>query len=89
MYADACVGIRELARSTRSDDQRLFAAAAGRYLAVLEREGWVDDAGLGELVLSLIRDGRVPLQARYVFADLAYIIVTVVIKQWFEFSSFT
>lgn len=66
--ADARVGIRELARSAHSEDQRLFAAAAGRYLAVLENEAWVDDAGLGDLVLGLVRDGRVSLHARYVFA---------------------
>ncbi len=65
--ADARVGIREVARAVRSDDHRLFAAAAGRYLAVLEHEHWVDDAGLGELALQLIRDGRVPLQRRYAF----------------------
>ena len=65
--ADARVGIREVARTALSDDQRRFAAAAGRYLAVLENERWVDDAGLGELVLSLIGDRRVPLRQRYVF----------------------
>jgi probable DNA repair protein len=66
--ADARVGIREVAKSALSDDHRLFAAAAGRYLAVLENESWVDDAGLGELALRLIRERQVALQGRYVFA---------------------
>ena len=66
--ADARVGIREVAKSALSDDHRLFAAAAGRYLAILENEAWVDDAGLGELALRLIRDQQVALQGRYVFA---------------------
>jgi len=65
--ADAQVSIREVARSTRSDDQRLFAAAAGRYLSVLEKEHWVDDAGLAALALDLIRTQRVVLKGRYVF----------------------
>ena len=66
--ADARVGIRDLARSAQTEDQRLFAAAAGRYLAILESEHWVDDAGLGELALSLIESQCVPLRRRYVFA---------------------
>ncbi len=65
--ADARIGIRDVARSALSEDQRIFAVAAGRYLAVLEHEHWVDDAGLGELALKLIREGRVPLRERYLF----------------------
>jgi probable DNA repair protein len=66
--ADARVGIRDVAKSALSEDHRLFAAAAGRYLAVLDNESWVDEAGLGELALRLIREEQVALQARYVFA---------------------
>ncbi len=66
--ADACVSIREVARSALSDDQRLYAAAAGRYQAILENEHWVDDAGLAEQVLGLVRTGQIPLASRYVFA---------------------
>jgi probable DNA repair protein len=65
--ADARVSIREVARSARNDDQRLFASAAGRYLAVLENERWVDDAGLAALALDLIVSGHVTLKKRYVF----------------------
>ena len=62
--ADWQVGIREVAKAARSDDHRLFAAAAGRYLGILEREGWVDEAGLGALVGNLITAGRSPCNAQ-------------------------
>ncbi|MDH3861538.1 MAG: hypothetical protein OEU53_07520, partial [Gammaproteobacteria bacterium] len=66
--ADARVSIREVARAAKNDDQRLFASAAGRYLAVLENERWVDDAGLAALALDLIVSRSVKLKKRYVFA---------------------
>ncbi|MBT8089458.1 MAG: PD-(D/E)XK nuclease family protein [Gammaproteobacteria bacterium] len=65
--ADWRVTIREVARSATSSDQRLFAAAAGRYVGVLEREHWVDDAGLGALVEGLIGMGRVAIPGRVTF----------------------
>ena len=66
--ADWRVSIRELARTAQSQDQRLYAAAAGRYLAVLERERWVDDAGLPALALELLGAGHAVPRSRYVFA---------------------
>ena len=66
--ADAGLSIRQIARTALSDDQRLYAAAAGRYLSVLENEGWVDDAGLAAQVLQLIQSQGAPLEKRYVFA---------------------
>jgi probable DNA repair protein len=66
--ADARVSIREVARSAKNEDQRLFASAAGRYSAVLENEGWVDDAGLAALALEVIVAKRVTPKKRYVFA---------------------
>ena len=67
--ADARIPIREVAKAVQTEDQRLFAAAAGRYQAVLEHRNWVDDAGLAELALSLVQRRRTALQARrYVFA---------------------
>ncbi len=66
--ADWQVSIGELARSVQNEDQRLFASVAGRYLRVLERERWVDEAGVGALVCDLIGDGRILVAARYVFA---------------------
>ena len=58
--ADWQVPIREVARTALSADQRFFAAAAGRYLGILERESWVDDAGLAQLALVLLSSGRSP-----------------------------
>ena len=65
--ADWQVGIGEVARSAQSEDQRLFATVAGRYLGVLEHENWVDDAGLGSLALKLIKDHRVVFSGRHTF----------------------
>lgn len=66
--ADARVSIREVARSAKNEDQRLFASVAGRYVAVLENERWVDDGGLAALALDLIVAKRVTPKKRYVFA---------------------
>ncbi|MGB5719746.1 MAG: PD-(D/E)XK nuclease family protein, partial [Woeseiaceae bacterium] len=46
---------------------RLFAAIAGRYLGILEREHWVDDAGLGALVDGLLRSRRAVVEGRATF----------------------
>lgn len=66
--ADWQVSIGELARMAQNADQRMFAAAAGRYLGILERESWIDDAGLGGLVLNLIKAGRVSIGGKHTFA---------------------
>lgn len=66
--ADWQVDIRELARAAQSADQRLFASVAGRYVATLEREGWVDDAGLAWLVPQLVEAGQVKPRGRITFA---------------------
>jgi probable DNA repair protein len=66
--ADWQVSIREVARSAQSADQRMFAAAAGRYLGILEREHWVDDAGLVGVVLGQLEAGRIEAAGRFVFA---------------------
>jgi probable DNA repair protein len=65
--ADWQVSIQEVARSAQSHDHRLFAAAAGRYLGILERESWVDDAGLGQLINRLLREGRTPRAGQVTF----------------------
>ncbi|MBT8088425.1 MAG: PD-(D/E)XK nuclease family protein [Gammaproteobacteria bacterium] len=52
--SDWRVTIREVARKAQTDDQRLFASVAGRYLSILEHKGWVDDAGLAGVVLGLL-----------------------------------
>ena len=65
--ADWQVGIGDVARSAQNEDQRLFATVAGRYLGVLEYENWVDDAGLGSLILKLIKERRVVFPGRHTF----------------------
>lgn len=66
--ADWTVTIKDVARSAQSPDHRLFAAAAGRYLGILERHNWVDDAGMASLVTDLIDKQRLVVEGRYTFA---------------------
>ncbi len=65
--ADWQVSIRDVARAAQSEDHRLFASVLGRYLALLEHENWVDDAGLGALLLKLISEQRIEIPGRYTF----------------------
>lgn len=65
--ADWQVTINEVARTTANDDQRMFASVAGRYLAILEHENWIDDAGTAALVLRQIAEGRVKFAGRHTF----------------------
>lgn len=66
--SDWNVTIREVARSALSTDHKTFAAAAGRYVGLLEHESWIDDAGLAALVARLITGGRIAVGGRYTFA---------------------
>lgn len=66
--ADWNVSIRQVARAAQSTDHQTFAAAAGRYLGLLERESWIDDAGLAGHVAELIGNGRIVARGRYTFA---------------------
>lgn len=66
--ADAGLSIKEVARAARSDDQRLFASVAGRYLGIIERENWVDAAGVAALVRELIENERVVVPDHLVMA---------------------
>jgi len=66
--ADWQITIAEVARAAQSDDQKTFASVAGRYIALLEREKWVDDAGLGELVLQLILGRKILFTGSVTFA---------------------
>ncbi len=65
--ADWQVSITDVARSAINDDQRMFASVAGRYLGLLQHEGWVDDAGLGAQVLQLLTDGDLQIHGRHTF----------------------
>ena len=66
--ADWGVGIRDVARTAQGLDQRAFAAAAGRYLGLTQRENWVDEAGLPGLLVGQIRNGGVRASGRFTFA---------------------
>jgi len=66
--ADWQISITDVARSAQNPDQRMFAVVAGRYLGILEREHWVDDAGLAGLALELVARRHVDLRGKYTFA---------------------
>ena len=66
--ADWQVSIGEVARLAQSDDHRVFASVSGRYLAIMEHENLIDDAGLADVVLRLIAERQVSLPGRFTFA---------------------
>ena len=59
-----CVPLDDCRSTAQGNDQRLFARAAESYQSILDREHWVDDAGLAGLVADLIRAGRVKVPSR-------------------------
>ncbi|MDX2411820.1 MAG: PD-(D/E)XK nuclease family protein [Woeseiaceae bacterium] len=59
-----CVSLDDCRRSAQGNDQRVFVRAAESYQSILDREHWVDDAGIANLVAELIRAGRVKVPAR-------------------------
>jgi len=65
--ADWQISIQDVALTAQSHDHRLFAAAAGRYQGILERESWVDDAGLGRLVIRLLTERRTQCAGQVTF----------------------
>lgn len=66
--SDWQVSIRDIARAAQTDDQRLFASVCGRYLGILDRERWADEAVLAALVLERIEHGSVQLPASVTLA---------------------
>ncbi|MCP5092950.1 MAG: hypothetical protein GY949_18710, partial [Gammaproteobacteria bacterium] len=80
--ADWRISINDVARSAQSRDQKLFATVAGRYLAIMQREHWVDDAGLAALIDELLRDGRTSMKGRVTFVgfDRVRPVVTSIIE---------
>ena len=66
--SDWTVGIRDVARHAQTRDHKLFAAAAGRYAALLEGRNWVDEAGLAALTSQLLEAGRLRVSGSYTFA---------------------
>lgn len=61
------VSIADVARSAQNDDQRVFAAVAGRYQGLLEHHNWMDDAGIGQQVLQLLSNGQIRPEGRHTF----------------------
>jgi probable DNA repair protein len=66
--ADWQISIKSVAAAVQSADQRIFAAAAGRYLGILERENWLDDAATSAFLLRLIKDSKLPVAGVFTFA---------------------
>jgi probable DNA repair protein len=62
------VSIAECQQYARSNDQRLFAAAANNYQSILKRESWVDEAGLAQLAIELMGDKALSLPRRITLA---------------------
>jgi probable DNA repair protein len=62
------VPLRECRQQARNRDQQLFAIVANSYQSILDREGWIDEAGLANLATKLIRQGQVVLPARLTIA---------------------
>ena len=62
------VSLERLQESVRGFDQRVFANAARDYAARLERENWVDAAGLADLATELVLAGAADIPSRLVFA---------------------
>jgi len=69
-----CVPLDECGRAAQGNDQRLFARAALSYQSILDREHWVDDAGVATLVADLISAGQVTLPARVSIAGFDRIV---------------
>jgi probable DNA repair protein len=68
------VPIDECRQAAQGNDQRIFARAAAGYQSILDREHWVDDAGVADLVANLVRDGQVTLPARVTTAGFDRIV---------------
>ena len=66
--ADWQLEIADITTAAQNDNQRTFAAVASRYLGLLNRDQMIDDAGMGALLLKLIRTNDVDLQTAYTFA---------------------
>ena len=63
-----CVPLEQVTASAQGRDQRIFASAAISYQSILDRERWVDDAGIAALAAQLLRDGRAVAAETITFA---------------------
>ncbi len=62
------VSVADCQQYARSGDQRLFAAAANNYQSILQRESWVDEPGLVQVAIDLIRSSRVAIPSKLTLA---------------------
>jgi ATP-dependent helicase/nuclease subunit B len=58
------VSLDDCSRTASGRDQHLFASAARRYQAELDRAGWIDDDAVPDLVRALIANGRAAVPRR-------------------------
>ena len=54
------VPLTECESAAQGKDQRIFASAAKSYQSILDRESWIDEAGLTEFLATLVINGHVP-----------------------------
>jgi probable DNA repair protein len=60
--------LNKCASAARGKDQKIFASAAISYQSILDSEDWIDEAGLTELLTTLIDEGQVSLPDALTFA---------------------
>lgn len=68
------VPLDECVRAATGRDQKVFARAAAGYASILERESWIDEAGLPDLVRHLVRERRVQLPPRLTLAGFGRVV---------------
>lgn len=51
------IPLESIVRSARTRDERMFAAAADDYRRALRQGGWIDDGGVADTVIELLRSG--------------------------------
>ena len=57
IVSDWRIPIESIVRTARTQDERLFAAAADDYRRTLQQSGWIDEGGVAESVADLLRSG--------------------------------
>lgn len=68
------VPLDEVERAAQGRDQRLFAHAARSYQSILDREHWIDEAGIPVLVTNLVQNGIISLPPRITIAGFDRIV---------------
>ncbi len=59
IVSDWRIPLESVVRSARTQDERLFAAAADDYRRALQQGGWIDEAGVADRVAELLRSGGI------------------------------